>query len=135
VAENTVRIVRDGLEARVYSPFEAKEAIKTLPKRWRRWDTEEKCWVVVAYAIEDLKRALRAEGFTVMERTADGAKAEPPRSRRGAETWADAMFAALGKPLGDKAFKALVPVLHPDRGGSLEAMQALNAARDRAAVA
>lgn len=133
-ADQTVRIVINGDKAKVYSPFEAKEAIKTLPKRWRAWDTDEKCWVILTFGLDELRRALHAEGFTVVERTNSGSKGGSQRPRRGTDTWADAMYAALGRQLADKAFRALVPVLHPDRGGDTAAMQTLNAARDRAAV-
>jgi len=133
--KGTVHIEVGPLDAKVHSPFEAKDAIKDLPRSWRRWDKDAKCWVVELHAVDELRRALHAEGFTV--RTTHGPGRErthepPPRTGRDTSTtWAEAMYIALGHELGDKAHKALVPVLHPDRGGDTTAMQQLNAARDR----
>lgn len=129
--DSTVRIVVSTVTAQVFSPFEARGCICTLPKRQRLWDSVEKCWVISAGAVRSLEIALRAEGFTVVVRYHDSAQTPPPRRGR-ADTWADALYEALGPQLADKAFRALVPVLHPDRGGDTEAMQMLNAARDRA---
>jgi len=134
--KGTVHIQVGMYDAKVHSPFEAKDYIKDLPRTWRRWDKDDKCWVVELYAIDTLKSSLRIAGFTVRtthqagsERTrSDWPRASAPKS----ETWADQMYAALGKELGDKAYKALVPVLHPDRGGDTVCMQQLNAARDKA---
>ncbi|MGW4876575.1 hypothetical protein ACWEPI_08465 [Streptomyces sp. NPDC004262] len=132
----TVHIQVGMFDAKVHSPFEAKDHIKDLPHRWRRWDKAEKCWVIELHAVDTLQSSLRAAGFTV--RTTHQAGSERPRndwpraSARKPTTWADQMYTALGKELGDKAYKALVPVLHPDRGGDTMSMQDLNAARDRA---
>jgi hypothetical protein len=131
-SDNTVRIVTSTATAQVFSPYEALGCIRTLPKRLRNWDAVEKCWVISLTAIPDLKAALAAEGFKVVVRDAKPGSTESPRRGRGADTWADAMYAALGKTLAGRAYKALLPVLHPDRGGDTEAMQTLNAARDRA---
>jgi hypothetical protein len=60
------------------------------------------------------------------------ARAGNPAPGGQAETWADRMYAELPVTLADAAHKALVPVLHPDAGGSHDAMSALNRARDRA---
>lgn len=132
----TVHIQVGRADAKVHSPFEAKDVIKELPRSWRVWDKEEKCWVIQLVAIDSLTTGLRREGFTVHTTYDAGARRQsstpPPRSARNASTWADAMYKALGRDLGDKAYKALVPVLHPDRGGATVPMQQLNAARDRA---
>ncbi|MDX3229403.1 hypothetical protein [Streptomyces sp. ME19-01-6] len=131
----TVRIVMGTTTAKVFSPFEAKECIRTLPKQQRNWDPEEKCWVISIYAVRDLRAALQYEGFTVLTLPRGEDQSGAPRPRRQhADTWADLMYAQLGATLAGKAYKALLGVLHPDRGGDTEAMKVLNAARDRAAV-
>lgn len=133
---NVVHIEVGRLEAKVHSPFEAKDLIKDLPRTWRHWDAAEKCWIVELHAVDTLKSSLRLAGFTVRTTHRAGSEqrysAPPPRSQRNPDTWADAMYKALGKSLADKAYKALVPVLHPDRGGDTVCMQQLNAARDKA---
>ncbi|GAA2108859.1 hypothetical protein [Streptomyces synnematoformans] len=134
---STVHIEIGTTEAKVHSPFEAKDAIKTLPQGWRRWDKEAKCWIIPHLAVDELTRTLQSEGFTVRTSRPAGR----PRGRDGwpragtfggSGTWADAMYAALGLELADKAYRALLPVLHPDRGGDTAHMQHLNAARDKA---
>ncbi|MEH0445458.1 hypothetical protein QA811_17800 [Streptomyces sp. B21-102] len=133
---NVVHIQVGRHDAKVHSPFEAKDYIKDLPHTWRRWDKGEKCWVVELHAVDTLKSSLRLAGFTVRTTHQVGSEQRystpPPRAERNADTWADSMYRALGKTLGDKAYKALVPVLHPDRGGDTVGMQQLNAARDKA---
>ncbi|MEU1559481.1 hypothetical protein ABZ504_03045 [Streptomyces mirabilis] len=132
----TVHIQVGRFDAKVHSPFEAKDYIKDLPRTWRAWDKAEKCWVVELYAVDTLTATLRLAGFAVRTTHDTGARQQhsppPPRTERNADTWADSMYKALGKELADKAYKALLPVLHPDRGGATVPMQQLNAARDKA---
>ncbi|MGW0914679.1 hypothetical protein ACWD1Z_23420 [Streptomyces sp. NPDC002784] len=134
--KGTVHIQVGRFDAKVHSPFEVKDYIKDLPRTWRRWDKDDKCWVVELHAVDALKSSLRIAGFTVRTTHDAGSgqrrTAPPPRTERNTDTWADSMYLALGKELGDKAYKALVPVLHPDRGGDTVGMQQLNAARDKA---
>jgi hypothetical protein len=129
---DTVHIVRHGRDdAEVHAPFEAKDLIKeALPRAWRRWDPEVKLWFIAADAVTELAAELRADGWHVVIRDAPrtGHHSKPSDT----STWADLMYQQLGKPLGDKAHRVLSRVLHPDAGGHLEAMKALNAARDRA---
>lgn len=129
---DTVRIVTGTAAAKVFSPFEALGVIKTMPHRNRRWDTNEKCWVISLTLVPELKAALAAEGFKVVIRDVHGRQAAG--RERDSASWADALFAELPKPLAERAYKALVAVLHPDRGGDTVAMQKLNAARGKAAV-
>lgn len=135
----TVHIEVGRLDAKVHSPFEAKDLIKDLPRSWRAWSQAEKCWIVQLHAVDALVSELSAAGFTVRTTREAGSNSNyrrstppPPRAERNADTWADSMYKALGKELADKAYKALLPVLHPDRGGATAPMQHLNAARDRA---
>lgn len=129
---DTVHVIRHGRgEAEIHAPFEAKDLIKeALPRSWRRWDPVSKLWFVQAHAVPDLAAELRADGWIVVIRDAPntGHSSRPSDTT----TWADAMFTALGRSLGMKAHRALSRVLHPDHGGDLEQMKALNAARDRA---
>ncbi len=126
----TVRIVVEGNKAKIRSPFEAKDAIKTMPIR--RWDPSIKCWVIPAEDVDELQAILEAEGFKVIiTGVREQRRDPPPRNGRNTETWADGLFTALNPALAEKAYKALVRVIHPDVGGSTEAMKQLNAARDR----
>lgn len=128
-----VRIVVDGHNALVHSPFDAKDLIKSMPDR--KWSPADKAWVIPDYDVDDLKAVLEASNYTVVithkQQAKQEQRQEPPKTGRGAQTWADLLFGSLTPELGEKAFKALTRVLHPDIGGSTEAMQILNAARDR----
>lgn len=114
----------------VRSPFEARDVIKSLPAPARSWDKRRKLWLVDAGLAPILTVRLRDDGFAVdrVRPRSSGTAVRPPRS----STWADQMYAEVGPDLGDKAYQALVRVLHPDAGGDTEAMQSLNSARDRA---
>lgn len=128
-----VRIVVDGDDANVFSPFAAKDLIKSMPDR--TWNASAKCWTIPAYDVDDLTAVLEAEGYKIVvthktERREQ--RRESPRGGRTAGgTWADLMFMALSPELGAKAYRALSRALHPDVGGSTEQMQILNSARDR----
>ena len=131
---STVRIVRGRVEARVFSPFAAKETIKTMPTR--RWDKTAKCWVIPNTDVPLLQAFLQRDRFTVWIVDQPGnTEGQEPSHRSPQGTWAERMFAELDPPLAEKAFNALIRVLHPDAGGSTAAMQALNSARDKAEVA
>lgn len=117
----------------VYSPFAAKEVIKALPMR--SWDKDRRCWTIPAVFLDELVDALRAAGFTTVT-TEKGEQEKqdrrpPPGPGSTTGTWADLLFTELGPDLGDRAFKALIKVVHPDTGGSTVLMQQLNIARDK----
>lgn len=135
-----VRILVAEPDAIVRSPFAAKDVIKSMPVR--RWDPDQKAWVIPAGDVPELKTALEAAGFRVL--ITEGPKREkqqrqerryepPPRNTHSAngKSWAESMFLALNPALAEKAYKQLIRVLHPDAGGSEDAMKILNVARDR----
>lgn len=66
---------------------------------------------------------MRAAGFEVL---VDDALEPAP------DTWADALYEALGPELATAAYRALTRILHPDLGVDGAHMTALNVARDRA---
>ncbi|MDD9376534.1 hypothetical protein M8Z33_07575 [Streptomyces sp. ZAF1911] len=123
-----VLIVRSGVPgaaAVVHLPFELREVIKAaVPSHRRTWDAKDKVWRIHEEWIPVLRRALEDAGHRVR---LDGVREEHTAASVG--DWPAAMYRDLGAELGGRAFKALLLVLHPDRGGSLAAMQALNAAR------
>jgi hypothetical protein len=133
--KGTVKFIRRGdtwvLDFRYDERVQA--FIKSVP-RWA-WDYDHaaKKWSVEGE--EYAKRVaadLRAAGYKV---TGFGAerKLPPPPPPPGAVVvevnWAEAMFAAVGPELYDKAHRAMARVVHPDIGGSDQLMKELNAAR------
>jgi hypothetical protein len=128
-----VSISITGREAKVRSPFQAKDLIKEMPVR--SWDGREKCWVIPAGDVPVLRSVLEAAGYKVVvtrpEREQYSQPPPPRGARNGDGSWADQMFIALSPELAEKCFKALSRALHPDVGGDTAQMQILNAARDR----
>ena len=103
--------------------YQARHYVSSLPRHLRSWDADRKHWLVSIQLIGRLASDLRAAGFEVLvndelERTPD--------------TWADAMYTALGHELASQCYKALTRILHPDLGVDGVHMTALNVARDRA---
>lgn len=119
-----VTAVVHGLIAKIYSPIDAKDAIKLVPGR--KWLPLEKCWSIPIAGIPELQYWLEQDGFELKVVNKPKLKTTP-----SGPTWADAMFSTLPPQLSDKAYKALVKILHPDGGGDSEAMKILNAAYDR----
>lgn len=107
------------------SCFEARQVVKALPVMRRRWDQTSKTWLVHVGVLDQLAVNLHAAGFRVMSDIKDSGALEKPTG-----SWAMNMYTALGRDLGDQAYKQLVRVLHPDAGGDAEAMKELNRARD-----
>lgn len=120
----TITVKADG-EALVRSPYGAKDLIKGMPDR--RWSKSGKYWVVPARDVPILRTVLETAGYHVIVTQPE----QPGEPHAPGRSWAELMFSDLGPDLGEKAYKALVRVLHPDVGGSTAAMQGLNQARDR----
>jgi hypothetical protein len=59
----TARIYVDGPNLRVYSPFEAADAMRALPVR--KWDTSAKCWRVPTAMLAEVEEALRPHAEAV----------------------------------------------------------------------
>lgn len=108
--------------AYIAAPYDAKDAIKELPRR--RWNPSRKRWVIPATDVKLAAQHLRGYGWQVQI----GDDAPAPRS---AATWADALYDQLPAELHAAVYAALAKILHPDIGGDLDAMQQLNVARDR----
>lgn len=124
-----VSITIHGREAKIRSPFSAKDLIKEMPVR--SWDAAEKAWIIPAGDVGALRAVLETAGYKVIITRPER---EHPRSQpppRDTGSWADQMFIALTPDLAEKAYKALSRALHPDVGGDTTQMQLLNAARDR----
>jgi hypothetical protein len=113
-------------------PFDARlvELLKSeIPAYARSYDPAEKTWTVAAdYA---------ALAVDLLRQRFPDARIERPGTRpHSAPTGSSRPFAVLHllptapPELIEGAYKILARLHHPDRGGSTEAMQALNEARD-----
>jgi hypothetical protein len=108
-----------------------------IPSRHREWLPDEKIWVVDSAFAGRMMTLVRMY-FDQVE-VLDKRGKEPPREERrrdtprpprptagGGRTWTEVLFNRLPKELHEPTFKALVKVLHPDRGGDLAMMKELN---------
>ena len=121
----TINIIVIGGNARIYSPFAAKDSVKALPGA--HWDSGQRCWVIPASYVHLAADELRLAGYRVTVKDQSQSRPPTPDSIRVNEPW-EAMFLATPRPLREKAYKALARVLHPDTGGDTAAMQALTQA-------
>lgn len=109
----------------VRSPFEAKEAIKSLPYYARKWDAGAKAWRVDAGFIGHLRLALRAEGFHLL--VTENPSTLPPAA---AVDWVAEAFKACPVSNRDTLRRGLMRAFHPDAGGSEEIAKRINRQAD-----
>jgi hypothetical protein len=121
-----ITIVRAWGVSSIASPYEAREIVKSIPGS--RWDPGRKVWTVPTDSIRLAVSILESYGATV--HVLGDAPGTPRESRKPPADWATALFKAAGPDLGERIYRALARVLHPDCGGDTELMQALNRARD-----
>lgn len=103
------------------------ETIKEVPYYGRSYSPDTKTWRIVGHHWSDTAQRLRADGFKVIETPMN-------RQHQGPviEAWASALFNRLPHQMHDAAWKALLTVCHPDKGGDTAITQELNNARDKA---
>ena len=109
------------LEAPYNKPF-TDELKKSLPSKKRMWDNNDKCWYVVKDQFDKLTHLLEKHYTETI-------LLDFPEQETATDAWS-VMWLLPGAPLEivRAAFKALAVKYHPDRGGSVEDMQALNIA-------
>ena len=134
---STTRIVVNAVAqtARIYAPYAMKDVIKQMPGR--KWNADEKCWVLAIAFVPELADALRANESEVSIINSDGSpwNSKRPSDKRNTSPpagWALAVLEAVGPSRMNRVHRALSRVLHPDiDGGSTILMAELNDARDR----
>lgn len=114
---------------------------------WFTWDGEGRCIAVDRYpkpednlqAIHHIIEARRTEmrhgGLHIVRQTFRGFTALPAPD--GRKAWHEILGVApdASREQIDAAYRAKAPAAHPDRGGSADAMSALNRARDEGRAA
>jgi hypothetical protein len=112
-----VRLVRprvfvrqSGDELHVYSPFEARDDVKSLPRR--RWDAERKCWIVPF--------THRRQVLDVLRQTCDVI------DETNSIAWIAELFAVVPPRHRERVWRALAMACHPDVGGTNALMAAIN---------
>lgn len=127
------RIVVQGVTADVYSPYEARDIMRSLPDR--RWSKAHKKWIIPVVYVDMCADMLRAYGITVYVTAHNG----QPWSGNGhhgqrdqpAATWIEEAFAAVPLENVPVLRRSLLTALHPDRGGDPELAKAINHTADR----
>jgi len=109
-----------------YDPY-IVSTIKEVPYYGRSYSPDQKTWTIRNDFWTSSAQKLRADGYTVLETPL---KRQQQSSVNDA--WASALFNRLPQQMHDAAWKALMTVCHPDKGGDTLITQELNNARDRA---
>jgi hypothetical protein len=133
----TVYVHSEGATATVTFKYDPTvvELIKDIPGWARSWNPTGKQWILTdTRYLSGLLLQLSLHGHPTVT-TGRPAGHKPPRPRSAPpETWADALFEAVGQHRIEPVHRALVKILHPDVGGDTSLLQDLNVARDRRAV-
>lgn len=59
------RIIIGPDDTRIYAPFDARDLIKDLPPRTRRWDRALRCWITPVAFTGEIRARLEDAGYTV----------------------------------------------------------------------
>lgn len=133
-----IQIVVDLLDARAYTPYEAREIVKGVVfSSLRHWDKNKKCWVIDLACVPALAAALRFSGYTVYITESNGKPWTPPgRStptpkQTPAADWIEQAFRDCPERSVEKLRRNLLSVWHPDlEDGDTKLAQRINVAAD-----
>ncbi len=134
----SIQIVVDRFDARAYTPFEAREIVKSVVlSSLRHWDKQRKCWVIDHVCIPFLANALAFSNYTVYVTDSNGKPWTPPgRStptpkQAPAADWIEQAFRDCPERSVEKLRKNLLSVWHPDLAdGDTKLAQRINVAAD-----
>lgn len=118
--------------AELHLPYDVagREALKaTVPAAARVWSKACKCWHVQEPFVAP---ALRVAGEHFGPVAVADLRLPVPTARERVD-WAQATYDALPERLRRPAYRALLRVLHPDKGGDVRLTQRLNDVFDRRA--
>lgn len=131
--KKSATIWAEGGWAVIHTPFDRQfiDALKNaIPRDYRVWDQGGKVWKVDINYLEDLIAV--AEIFFEVSLVQE----EEPQARQlspgsGQDSPYHDLFQSLPTEALIRAYKAAIPHIHPDRGGSEEIMKKVNVAWDR----
>lgn len=119
--------VRDDGFLTVFSPYEAKHALKVFPGR--EWDATRKAWRIPAEHLDYVEASLARFGRV---HVSPDPRCRPPRERHA---WIAEALDAVGPAHRRRLYRVLAAALHPDHGGDAEAMKQLNAVVEERQIA
>jgi len=130
------RIVVQGVTADVFSPFELKHILRSMPGR--RWDKPRKCWVIDTAWVDMCADALRQAGATVYVTSKTGEQWKSKRAGKHghraepSSEWVTQAFNSVAPQNVAHLRRGLLMAFHPDRqGGNAEVARQINQAADR----
>ncbi len=103
-----------------YSPDYVDDLKMSIDPSYRRWDPLTKRWTVNEIVLDDLIKCLKRHFSEV---TTDLVEPEPTI----ANIWEE-IFRVVPKDYQAQVYHALSNAVHPDHGGSVDQMKALNSA-------
>src|SRR5215218_6922978 len=115
-------IIVHGDQLTLQAPYDQdflEDLKQMIPYQYRKWVPETKAWLV---------GCCRAELVSICRAHYDRVIIHDENVEAHTSNWAAAMFAELPSHLHHPVYRALARVLHPDKGGDLDSMQALAAA-------
>lgn len=118
----------------VSSSFDETGRVQAVLKSFKfRWNPDMRIWVGDLKYLDPLVAHLRHAGcfIDITEHDPKPPPPKPPPPRKATTDWASGMFAALSPELGEKVYRALSRVLHPDADGDGRQQQILNDAWSR----
>jgi hypothetical protein len=115
-------------DARVTSPFSAKDLIKDyVPSGYRWWNKDLRSWMVDELHVDALVRVLHRNGYLV-----DIIDPPTPKPTAVSGNWAVGVFGTcVTRDQVESMRKALLRVHHPDKGGSAAIVEEINAAAEK----
>mgnify|MGYP001609834074 CR=1 FL=1 len=115
-----------------YDPDLIEDLKDTIPKRARRWDPEDRCWLILPSQKRALTHLLAEHGHTVksFERNAPAGGTPRPSPSPNFDP-IEALLREIPTEMRAKVYRQLAIALHPDNGGDTELMKRLNVIWDK----
>ena len=136
---DTARLVVYGDFTDVFSPYEMRDIMRTIPTR--TYSKTNRCWTIHTTHIHLCIIALESAGCTVFVTHPDGTpwsssqrRTPPPSSSSSSSTvatWVDQAFAACPPANTNRLRKSLLSVFHPDVGGDADTTRRIITAAER----
>jgi hypothetical protein len=116
---------RDEYSCRFSYSHELVDFLRSLPKKDRRFNDEEKTWSFRAKHLDSVLLECRHLGFRI-EREGEEYEPQSRTDSSATETLLVSFFRLVPKSAMRAAYLKAALALHPDRGGSTADMQQLN---------
>lgn len=113
-----------------YDPDLIEDLKVNIPSYSRRWDPEERCWLILPSQRKKLVVLLADHGHTVKAFERQPATSNPAPAQSIHDPF-EALLREMPAELRSKVYRQLAMALHPDNGGDTELMKRLNLIWDK----